>query len=378
MSEDQRANATVALNKAKQYAHVDIDRAIRFAEKSIRIHDTPQARSYLKTLQTLKNKPKPKPARPAAAASAAPRQRKAAPKDTKKNYTAQDQAQCRKILKTKDYYARLGLAKGCKPAAIKKAFYKLSRKVHPDKCSAPEAEEAFKHLNKAYEALSDDKQRRYYDQTGETQQQTQTRRQTGGRGASFHGDPTFDDIFRMFTQGGAGGFQRGGGMGGGGFYRTYGNTRAHQRQARGQQQQAGGSKGPMQQLMSFLPIILLVFFTLMGSSGESSTSPFRFSREGSFSIKRTTSLGDVPYYVDYYFDRRYARDARSLAQVEATVNAEFHQDLQRKCSADKTAQTEKIHKAKQYQGESRVSMLEKAYDMPLFSCDKLFQYEANL
>ena len=44
----------------------------------------------------------------------------------------------------KDYYKVLGLEKGASPAEIKKAYRKAALKLHPDKNTAPRADEAFK------------------------------------------------------------------------------------------------------------------------------------------------------------------------------------------------------------------------------------------
>lgn len=52
---------------------------------------------------------------------------------------------------------------------MKKAYYKLSLKVHPDRVSADELQEAtrkFQALGKIYEVLSDDGRRVLYDEDG--------------------------------------------------------------------------------------------------------------------------------------------------------------------------------------------------------------------
>jgi DnaJ-class molecular chaperone len=63
----------------------------------------------------------------------------------------------------RDYYNILGVSRGCHESEIKKSYYKLAKKWHPDKNSSPLAEEKFKEINKAYEVLSDDKKRSVYD-----------------------------------------------------------------------------------------------------------------------------------------------------------------------------------------------------------------------
>jgi len=64
----------------------------------------------------------------------------------------------------KDYYETLGINKGASKEEIKKAFYKLAQKYHPDKKGGNESK--FKEVNEAYQVLSDDAKRSKYDQFG--------------------------------------------------------------------------------------------------------------------------------------------------------------------------------------------------------------------
>ena len=67
---------------------------------------------------------------------------------------------------TKDYYNLLGIDKSASKDDIKKAFYKLAAKYHPDKKGGDEAK--FKEINEAYQVLSDEKKRKEYDTYGQT------------------------------------------------------------------------------------------------------------------------------------------------------------------------------------------------------------------
>ncbi len=87
----------------------------------------------------------------------------------------------------KDYYKILDIDKKASKDEIKKAFYKLAAKYHPDKKGGDEAK--FKEINEAYQTLSNDEKRKQYDTFGQTF--------PGGAGA-----------------GGAGPFGQGGGFGG--------------------------------------------------------------------------------------------------------------------------------------------------------------------
>jgi curved DNA-binding protein len=66
----------------------------------------------------------------------------------------------------KDLYSVLGVAKSASEDEIKKAYRKLARQFHPDVNKAPDAGAKFTQVQEAYDILSDEKKRRYYDQFG--------------------------------------------------------------------------------------------------------------------------------------------------------------------------------------------------------------------
>lgn len=65
----------------------------------------------------------------------------------------------------KDYYDVLGVTKSASQDEIKKAYYKLAQKYHPDKGGD---EKKFKEVNEAYQVLSDKEKRTQYDRFGRT------------------------------------------------------------------------------------------------------------------------------------------------------------------------------------------------------------------
>src|SRR4051794_15713214 len=68
---------------------------------------------------------------------------------------------------TRDLYADLGVKKSATADEIKKAYRKLARKYHPDvNPGNKQAEDRFKQISFAYDALSDPEKRKTYDEFG--------------------------------------------------------------------------------------------------------------------------------------------------------------------------------------------------------------------
>ncbi|CAL1379715.1 unnamed protein product [Linum trigynum] len=98
---------------------------------------------------------------------------------------------------SKDYYDVLGVSKNATQSDIKKSYYQLAKKFHPDSNKDdPEAHKKFQEVSKAYEVLKDEEKRSLYDQVGHEafEHQGDNGFQPGG-GAGF--EHPFGDFFRM-------------------------------------------------------------------------------------------------------------------------------------------------------------------------------------
>jgi curved DNA-binding protein len=84
----------------------------------------------------------------------------------------------------KDYYEILGVSPDADQKTIKQTYRKLARQYHPDVTPGnKDAEERFKEINEAYQALSNPEQRKKYDELRAQYQRWQQSgaRQPGGR-----------------------------------------------------------------------------------------------------------------------------------------------------------------------------------------------------
>jgi DnaJ-class molecular chaperone len=106
-----------------------------------------------------------------------------------------------------DPYSILGISKGADDKAIKAAYRKLAKELHPDKNKDnPKASDRFSDVTRAYDLLSDPQKRASFDR-GEIDENGQPRNPFGG---GFGGGSPFTGGTR--TEPGSGGFDFNGGI----------------------------------------------------------------------------------------------------------------------------------------------------------------------
>ncbi|EOY06537.1 hypothetical protein QUC31_016222 [Theobroma cacao] len=241
-----------------------------------------------------------------------------------RSYTEEHVQLIRQIKRHKDYYAILGVEKTCSADEVRRAYKKLSLKVHPDKNKAPGSEEAFKKVCKAFKCLSVDDSRRQYDQVGlvdefEYNQQhnvRQRRRRYGNDLFDDEFDP--DEIFRAF-------FGQGDMFRTSHVYRTRGMG-GHQRE-----QRHGG--GPnflvLLQILPFLLIFLLAYLPI-------SEPEYSLFRNYSYQIPKTTEKYGVEFYVkSSAFDVNFPLGSPARANFEDNVIKDYRHMLWRYCHVER-------------------------------------------
>lgn len=235
-------------------------------------------------------------------------------------YTEEQVVVVREIKRKKDYYEILGLEKTCSVEDVKKAYRKLSLKVHPDKNKAPGAEEAFKIVSRAFQCLSNEESRKNYDLVGSDEPVYETRRSRGGM-QGFNGfydaDIDADEIFRNFFFGGMHPVRtaqfRGFSFGTGGVGVRMGPDR--------------GSNGFLRTLIHLLPVLLILLLNLLPSQQPL----YSLSQSYPYEYRFTTQKG-VNYYVkSAKFEQEYAAGSSQRVELEQQVENGYYSIISHNC-----------------------------------------------
>ncbi|KAL8209385.1 hypothetical protein R6Q57_006117 [Mikania cordata] len=232
----------------------------------------------------------------------------------------------REIRRKKDYYDVLGLQKSCSVEDVRKAYRKLSLKVHPDKNKAPGSEEAFKKVSKAFQCLSDEENRKQYDLVGsdEPVYQRQARHRTHqgfGNGFYYEGEVDAEEIFRNFFFGGM-------------------NPRAttHFNFGTGARTRTAhnGSDGfTMRNLLQLLPVLVILLVSFLPSNER----VYSLSRTYTYEHRLVTQNG-VSYFVkSRNFEQSYPSNSEERLQLEGKIEHEYLSILSHNCRLE----TQRLH-----------------------------------
>lgn len=100
------------------------------------------------------------------------------------------------ILLRKNYYEILNVPRNASAKDIKKAYYQLAKKYHPDTNKGdPDSAKKFQEVSEAYEVLSDDSKRKSYDQFGTTANRMGFDQGTSGY-QEYHSNIDPEELFR--------------------------------------------------------------------------------------------------------------------------------------------------------------------------------------
>lgn len=184
------------------------------------------------------------------------------PSNEAKPYTEDQLTVVKKVLKCKDFYEVLAVAKDSTDAQIKKAYKKLALQLHPDKNSAPGAVEAFKKVGNAVSILTDGEKRKKYDLYGPEEAVTRSNRQSNGGFSEYYDYDSYysaEDVFNMYFSG----FQN----------QHMHNSRRFRRQFDAEYQRDGGDHQQMTFGLILMIIVVLSMTSFFRSDPVYSLSP---------------------------------------------------------------------------------------------------------
>ncbi|XP_010254378.1 PREDICTED: chaperone protein dnaJ 49-like [Nelumbo nucifera] len=240
-----------------------------------------------------------------------------------RSYTEEQITIVRQIRKQKDCYQILGLERSCSVEDVRKAYRKLSLKVHPDKNKAPGAEEAFKAVSKAFQCLSNEESRKRYDLVGTEEalyERPTTRGGTQGFNGFYEADIDAEEIFRNFFFGGMPGtttqyrgFTFGTGMGPSVWTGDDGSGNFN-----------------IRMLIQLLPVFLVLLLNFLPSSGPI----YALSKSYPYEHRFVTQKG-VSYYVKTAkFEQQYPVDSSERLEIEERVERDYHSIIARNCQVE--------------------------------------------
>uniref|UniRef100_A0AC35TVY6 J domain-containing protein n=1 Tax=Rhabditophanes sp. KR3021 TaxID=114890 RepID=A0AC35TVY6_9BILA len=344
--------------KAKRLDHdVDISEFTKVKTDTAQSEETGDYshHDHYEDVSGLRSRPNKKPSR-----SKSPHPTKTRSKSRVKDWTDEDVKEVDRIRHCKDYYQILKVTKDADSSKLKKSYRLLALKLHPDKCKAPNATEAFKALGNAYGVLSDTDKRRRYDMVGpeDNSHGTPSRGHNNfydhdpNRG--FDGEFSAEEIFNMFFGGGPFGNN------------THVRRNQHFTQRRQYHAHEGGEEhGNLGSLMNLVPLLLFLIITafLQIYFGQPS---FSLERRDPYIYERITRNHQVPYYVKRDFVSQYG--GSKLYQVESQVESDFINYLRQECYRENNKVQQMYWRASALRDQE---MKKRADNIKMPNCEKL-------
>ncbi|KAJ2767416.1 Chaperone protein dnaJ [Coemansia nantahalensis] len=308
-------------------------------------------------------------------------------------YTTEQAQAVRTAMAAKnDYYKLLGVAATATDAELKKAYRKSALMFHPDKNTAPGADEAFKLVAHAFTVLSDGDKRAHYDRFGSDARDTPAgahaqyaRHSPFGGGARFRtmdDEISPEDLFNMFFGGNFGQFNVQFGPNGAFAQQRGARFARAQQQQQQQQQQADRGGGLWSACLQLLPLVLLVvsfFASSLGTLlfGGDTTPTFAFERTAKYASSRTTNARNVAYWVNpgEFTRAAFDRSPSRLWQFERDVEAHYISRLQRLCRQEQDHKRNQVYLAQGWFGfGADRERLAAAEAIPMPACDELRRF----
>lgn len=292
-----------------------------------------------------------------------------------------------------EYYEILNIKKPSSETEIRKAYRKLALIMHPDKNSAPQADDAFKRVSRAFQVLSDAERKRIYDQTGMDPDDRSSA--AGPQARHMRAQPMdAEDIFNMFFGQGFGGPTMGPQFNfgpGGQFYFSSQNGPGifsfggvgpgmfgfERQQARAERARAAaaGDETPMSQtrrlLIQLIPFLILFLLPYITSVFDRSTSPaakFSFVSRKPYVDERFTSRYNIPYYVNPKEAQKLS--SRELRALDKHVETRFVSKTRQACHQERALQQDMMRSAEGWFTRDE-ELYQKALNMPTVNCDIL-------